>query len=245
MPSPALIDRFLHAKAAQLTGGLSPAALAGALMDWLVHLTYSPGKQIELAERVAVRWRRKRDDDRRPILPRRPRRLVIFAGCPSYCGGNGASRRRLRLRLWLPTNRRKPAPRDRGQCRAVLERNRRPLCRRIPPAGHRRLLPQDGPHPRRRRSDRMERRRSLAATLEQSAVVLTRHCERRETLCVSLGIVPRSSANRKRRLRLHGLPRRFAPRNDDSCSRSELRRRALLTNTVVTACLAITIVTTC
>jgi hypothetical protein len=54
MPSPALIDRFLHAKAAQLTGGLSPAALAGALMDWLVHLTYSPGKQIELAERVAA-----------------------------------------------------------------------------------------------------------------------------------------------------------------------------------------------
>jgi polyhydroxyalkanoate synthase subunit PhaC len=45
-----LLDRSLHAKAAQLTGGLSPAALTGAYMDWLVHLAYSPGKRIALSQ---------------------------------------------------------------------------------------------------------------------------------------------------------------------------------------------------
>jgi polyhydroxyalkanoate synthase len=41
-----LIDRSLQAKAAHLTGGLSPAALIGAYMDWLLHLAYSPDKRI-------------------------------------------------------------------------------------------------------------------------------------------------------------------------------------------------------
>ena len=45
MLSTELLDHSLHAKAAQLTGGLSPAALIGAYLDWLVHLAYSPGKR--------------------------------------------------------------------------------------------------------------------------------------------------------------------------------------------------------
>ena len=44
------LDRSLHAKTAQLTGGLSPAALSGAYMDWLVHLANSPGKRIALSQ---------------------------------------------------------------------------------------------------------------------------------------------------------------------------------------------------
>ena len=44
-----ILDRSVHALAARLTSGLSPAALAGAYMDWAVHLASSPGKQLELA----------------------------------------------------------------------------------------------------------------------------------------------------------------------------------------------------
>ncbi len=38
---------------AQLTGGLSPAALALASFDWWIHLATSPGKRLELAEKAA------------------------------------------------------------------------------------------------------------------------------------------------------------------------------------------------
>jgi len=48
-------DRALHAGVARLTGGLSPAALAGAYWDWAVHLAASPGKQMLLAEKA---WRK-------------------------------------------------------------------------------------------------------------------------------------------------------------------------------------------
>lgn len=48
------LDRPLHAAAAQLTAGISPAALALAFTDWAQHLVFSPDKQIELAE-MAVR----------------------------------------------------------------------------------------------------------------------------------------------------------------------------------------------
>jgi polyhydroxyalkanoate synthase subunit PhaC len=43
------LDRMLHASIAQLTGGLSPAALMAAYTDWAVHLAASPGKQGQLA----------------------------------------------------------------------------------------------------------------------------------------------------------------------------------------------------
>src|SRR4051812_26516287 len=50
-----LIDNTVHAAVAQLTGGLSPAALAGAYLDWASHLAFSPGKRAEL---VAKGWRK-------------------------------------------------------------------------------------------------------------------------------------------------------------------------------------------
>ena len=48
------LDRGVHAGIARLTFGLSPAALAGAYLDWAAHLAFSPGKQrIYLARRSA------------------------------------------------------------------------------------------------------------------------------------------------------------------------------------------------
>src|SRR5262245_58243953 len=54
-----IIDRSLHAAVARFTAGLSPAALAHAYLDWVTHLTYSPGKRLQLvdkATRKAVRF---------------------------------------------------------------------------------------------------------------------------------------------------------------------------------------------
>ena len=42
-------DRLWSAQRGQVTGGLSPAALALAFIDWSVHLANAPGKQMELA----------------------------------------------------------------------------------------------------------------------------------------------------------------------------------------------------
>jgi len=39
------MDRVVHAQIARLTMGLSPASMAAACLDWLGHLTLSPGKQ--------------------------------------------------------------------------------------------------------------------------------------------------------------------------------------------------------
>jgi polyhydroxyalkanoate synthase len=53
------MDRFAHAALGKLTLGVSPAALMLAYVDWLVHLSISPGKQAELAQkavRKAVRF---------------------------------------------------------------------------------------------------------------------------------------------------------------------------------------------
>jgi polyhydroxyalkanoate synthase subunit PhaC len=44
------LDRSVHAAAARFTGGLSPAAIIEANMDWLTHLATSPGKQLQLVE---------------------------------------------------------------------------------------------------------------------------------------------------------------------------------------------------
>jgi polyhydroxyalkanoate synthase subunit PhaC len=54
--SAACMDRAVHAGIAQVSGGLSPAALSTAYMDWLVHLTFSPGKQMHLVEKAARKW---------------------------------------------------------------------------------------------------------------------------------------------------------------------------------------------
>lgn len=45
----ASIDRAREALSAQLTGGLSPAALALAFIDWSIHMAAAPGKRAELA----------------------------------------------------------------------------------------------------------------------------------------------------------------------------------------------------
>jgi polyhydroxyalkanoate synthase len=51
-------DRLLHANMAKLTGGLSPAALSGAFLDWATHMAMSPSKQAELVEMGLRQWER-------------------------------------------------------------------------------------------------------------------------------------------------------------------------------------------
>jgi len=46
------LDRSLRAGLGKLTGGISPAALGGAYLDWAIHLMVSPGKQLELAHKA-------------------------------------------------------------------------------------------------------------------------------------------------------------------------------------------------
>jgi len=46
-----IVDRSLHAAIARFTGGLSPAALVAAYMDWATHLALSPGKRAQLVEK--------------------------------------------------------------------------------------------------------------------------------------------------------------------------------------------------
>ncbi|MCB1967353.1 MAG: poly-beta-hydroxybutyrate polymerase N-terminal domain-containing protein, partial [Candidatus Accumulibacter sp.] len=42
------IDRMTNIALGQFTGGVSPASLAMAYLDWMVHLGSSPGKQFQL-----------------------------------------------------------------------------------------------------------------------------------------------------------------------------------------------------
>jgi polyhydroxyalkanoate synthase subunit PhaC len=54
-----ITDRALHASIARLTGGLSPAALAAAYLDWATHLAAAPGKRAQLVDkavRKAIRF---------------------------------------------------------------------------------------------------------------------------------------------------------------------------------------------
>ncbi|SDA16509.1 alpha/beta hydrolase [Sphingomonas sp. NFR15] len=44
-----VIDRVTGAALARLTGGLSPASIGAAFLDWAVHLAISPGRQLQLA----------------------------------------------------------------------------------------------------------------------------------------------------------------------------------------------------
>ena len=45
------LDKAAHAAVARLTAGLSPAGLAGAISDWSLHLSSSPGKQLQLLQK--------------------------------------------------------------------------------------------------------------------------------------------------------------------------------------------------
>jgi len=47
-----ITDRALHAAAARFTGGISPAALAEAYLDWATHLAYAPGKRAQLVDKT-------------------------------------------------------------------------------------------------------------------------------------------------------------------------------------------------
>jgi polyhydroxyalkanoate synthase subunit PhaC len=54
-----ITDRALHASIARFTGGLSPAALAAAYLDWATHLAAAPGKRAQLVDkalRKAIRF---------------------------------------------------------------------------------------------------------------------------------------------------------------------------------------------
>jgi polyhydroxyalkanoate synthase len=48
-----ITDRSLHAAVARYTLGLSPAAVAAAYLDWLAHLLASPGKRMQLVDKMA------------------------------------------------------------------------------------------------------------------------------------------------------------------------------------------------
>ncbi|MFC4523739.1 PHA/PHB synthase family protein [Cupriavidus pinatubonensis] len=58
------IDRLMHAALAQVTRGVSPAALGLAWLDWAWHLASSPGRQVALAQQMIQPW-----SDRSPDLP--------------------------------------------------------------------------------------------------------------------------------------------------------------------------------
>jgi polyhydroxyalkanoate synthase len=53
-----VLDRSLHASMARFTTGVSPMTLIGAYTDWAAHLSYSPGKQLQLAEKAVRKWLR-------------------------------------------------------------------------------------------------------------------------------------------------------------------------------------------
>jgi polyhydroxyalkanoate synthase subunit PhaC len=48
-----ITDRSLHAAEARFTGGLSPAAMAAAYLDWATHLANAPGKRLQLMDKAA------------------------------------------------------------------------------------------------------------------------------------------------------------------------------------------------
>lgn len=55
---PETIDRIVSASLARATGGISPAVLALAFLDWLTHLGLAPGKQALLNEKAVRKWAR-------------------------------------------------------------------------------------------------------------------------------------------------------------------------------------------
>jgi polyhydroxyalkanoate synthase len=53
-----VLDRSLHAAMVRFTVGVSPMTLIGAYSDWAAHLSYSAGKQLQLAEKAVRKWLR-------------------------------------------------------------------------------------------------------------------------------------------------------------------------------------------
>ncbi|MEM9439083.1 MAG: alpha/beta fold hydrolase [Pseudomonadota bacterium] len=47
------LDRAFKANLARVTNGISPAGMVSLYVDWLAHLTLSPGKQLQLVEKAA------------------------------------------------------------------------------------------------------------------------------------------------------------------------------------------------
>lgn len=47
-----IMDRAVHASMGRATLGLSPSALAAAYLDWISHLAFSPGKQLQLLQKA-------------------------------------------------------------------------------------------------------------------------------------------------------------------------------------------------
>ena len=90
------MDKGLKAAQAQLTGGLSPIALAAAYADWALHLSSAPGKQLELVEKAAGKaWRLANTPPSAPTTPKRPkpasRPCPRTAVSPARTGKNGRS----------------------------------------------------------------------------------------------------------------------------------------------------------
>ncbi len=67
-----ITDRSIHAAAARFTGGLFPAALAHAYLDWATHLSHSPGKRMQLVDKAA-------------------RKALRFANYACRCAAGGAA----------------------------------------------------------------------------------------------------------------------------------------------------------
>ena len=53
-----VVDRTIHYAVSRLTLGLSPAAVAEAYFDWLIHLAAAPGKQSQLWQKALRKWMR-------------------------------------------------------------------------------------------------------------------------------------------------------------------------------------------
>lgn len=52
------LDQVAHAQMGQLTSGLSPVSMMDAFSDWLIHLSISPGKCLELTTKGVEHWMR-------------------------------------------------------------------------------------------------------------------------------------------------------------------------------------------
>ncbi|NQU58676.1 MAG: alpha/beta fold hydrolase, partial [Rhodospirillales bacterium] len=56
LPGIADLDHLLHALQAPAVEGISPAAVMNARFDWLVHISNSPTKQMNLAQKMVADW---------------------------------------------------------------------------------------------------------------------------------------------------------------------------------------------
>ncbi len=63
-----VLDKTSHAFTARLTRGISPSSVAGAFLDWAVHLGTSPGKQLQLIDKARRKSLRLLDYSTRCLL---------------------------------------------------------------------------------------------------------------------------------------------------------------------------------